>query len=156
MRIVLAAVARKPPSWVRQGFDEYVKRLPPQLLLTDVEVKPVSRDGSETADSAKRKEAERLREAIPPKALIIALDEHGSSWSTLELSTRLQCWMEDGRDVALLVGGADGLDPALLASANAVWSLSRLTLPHAFVPVIVAEQIYRAWSVLNHHPYHRA
>lgn len=156
MRIVLAAVARKPPSWVREGFDEYVKRLPPPLVLTAVEVKPVSRDGSETADSAKRKEAERLREAVPAKSRVIALDEHGSPWSTAELSTQLQRWMEDGRDVALLVGGADGLDPTLLKSADAVWSLSRLTLPHAFVPVIVAEQIYRAWSVLNHHPYHRA
>jgi 23S rRNA (pseudouridine1915-N3)-methyltransferase len=156
MRIVLATVARKPPSWVREGFEEYVKRLPPQLTLNRIEVKPLSRVDSESAESAKRREAERLREVIPGKARVIALDEHGNGWSTLELSTQLQRWMEDGRDVALLVGGADGLDAAILKSADAVWSLSRLTLPHAFVQVIVAEQIYRAWSVLNNHPYHRA
>lgn len=156
MRINLAVVARRPPAWVRDGFEEYRRRLPAQLQLEITEVKPVVRDGSETPASARRRERERLQAAIGARSRIVALDEHGAGWTTAELAAQLQRWMSDGRDLTLLVGGADGLDAPLLESADAVWSLSPLTLPHAFVPVIVAEQLYRAWSVLNHHPYHRA
>lgn len=141
---------------MREGFEEYRKRLPSQLTLTYSEVKPFTRSGSESAESSKRKEGERLRGVIPAKARVIALDEHGECWSTEELSAHVQRWMQDGRDLALLVGGADGLDATLIESADAVWSLSRLTLPHAFVPVLIAEQLYRAWSLFNNHPYHRA
>jgi 23S rRNA (pseudouridine1915-N3)-methyltransferase len=156
MRIVLAAVARKPPSWVREGFDEYRKRMPAALQLDYVEVRPLVRDGSDTAASAKRKEAERLQAVIGARSRLVALDEHGTAWTTVDLAALLQGWMGVGRDLTLAVGGADGLDDSLLKSADAVWSLSPLTLPHAFVPVIVAEQLYRAWSLLNNHPYHRA
>lgn len=156
MRVVLAAVAKRPPDWIREGFREYARRLPPQLSLTLSEVAPFARDGSQSAEAARRREAERLRAAVPEGASLIALDEHGRQWSTAELVTRLERWMQEGRDLAMLVGGADGLDPSIIEDADHVWSLSRLTLPHALVPVVLAEQLYRAWSLLNRHPYHRA
>ena len=156
MRVVLAAVAKRPPDWIRAGFREYAKRLPPQLSLTLSEVAPLARDGSQSAESARRREAERLRAVIPKGACLIALDEHGRQWSTQELAAQLERWMQEGRDLAMLVGGADGLDPSIIDSADHVWSLSRLTLPHALVPVVLAEQLYRAWSLLSRHPYHRA
>lgn len=156
MRVVLATVAKRPPEWIRAGFREYAKRLPRQLSLTLTEVAPLARDGSQSAESARRREAERLRAAIPSGARLIALDERGRQWSTLELAAQLERWVQDGRDLAMLVGGADGLDPAIMDSADYVWSLSRLTLPHALVPVVLAEQLYRAWSLLHRHPYHRA
>ncbi|MCG3201862.1 MAG: Ribosomal RNA large subunit methyltransferase H [Gammaproteobacteria bacterium] len=156
MRVVLAAVAKRPPDWIREGFREYARRLPPQLSLTLSEIAPFARDGSQSAEAARRREAERLRAAVPEGASLIALDEHGRQWSTAELVTRLERWMQEGRDLAMLVGGADGLDPSIIEDADHVWSLSRLTLPHALVPVVLAEQLYRAWSLLNRHPYHRA
>ncbi|MCC6716206.1 MAG: 23S rRNA (pseudouridine(1915)-N(3))-methyltransferase RlmH [Gammaproteobacteria bacterium] len=156
MRVVLAAVVKRSPDWIREGFREYAKRLPPQLSLALSEVAPVARDGSQSVASSRRREAERLRAAIPKGACLIALDQNGCQWSTAELAAQLERWMQEGRDLALLVGGADGLDPALIESAEHVWSLSRLTLPHALVPVVLAEQLYRAWSLLNRHPYHRA
>jgi 23S rRNA (pseudouridine1915-N3)-methyltransferase len=156
VRIVLAAVTKKPPDWVREGFQEYAKRLPPPLSLTFSEIAPLARDGSQSTESVKRREAERVRAAVPKGAAVVALDEHGRQWSTAELAGQLERWMREGRDLAMLVGGADGLDRSFIDGADHVWSLSRLTLPHAFVPVIVAEQLYRAWSLLNKHPYHRA
>lgn len=156
MRVVLAAVAKRPPDWIREGFREYARRLPPQLSLTLSEVAPLARDGSQSAEAARRREAVRLRAAVPEGACLIALDEHGRQWSTAELAARLERWMQEGRDLAMLVGGADGLDPSIIEGADHVWSLSRLTLPHALVPVVLAEQLYRVWSLLNRHPYHRA
>ena len=156
MRIQLVTVGRKPSAWVREGFEEYSKRLPAQLALNLVGVSPVARSSNQTAEAAKRQEALRITAAIPDGARVVALDEQGKQWSSAELARQLEHWMQDGRDVGMLVGSADGLDRALIDTADYVWSLSRLTLPHALVPVIVAEQLYRAWSLLNNHPYHRA
>ena len=142
------------PDWVEAGYADYVRRLPRELALELVEI-PVAARGK-NADLA------RLREAEGEKMLkaagasrIIALDERGESLDTAGWAKSLKQWMQDGRDVSLLVGGPDGLAPACLAAARARWSLSRLTFPHALVRVLVAEQLYRAWSLLQGHPYHR-
>lgn len=155
MRIHLLAVGERPDAWVEQGYREFARRLPPECALRLTEV-PAGRrtKGADVARLVER-EGERLLAAVPPGALVIALDVRGSSWSTEQLAERLGQWMQDGRDVALLVGGPDGLASACLARADLRWSLSPLTLPHALVRVIVAEQVYRAWTVCRGHPYHR-
>jgi len=116
---------------------------------------PTRGRGRRSGEAARRSEAERLRAALRAPARIIALDESGRQWSSGELAARLDGWRRDGRDVILAIGGPDGLDRPLLDAAEEVWSLSRLTLPHALVPIIVAEQLYRAWTIINKHPYHR-
>lgn len=155
MRIHLLAVGERPDDWVEQGYREFARRLPPECALRLTEV-PAGRRGK-NADIARlvEREGERLLAAVPAGALAIALDVRGVSWSTAQLAGRLEQWLQDGRDVALLVGGPDGLAPACLERAELRWSLSPLTLPHALVRVIVAEQIYRAWSICRGHPYHR-
>lgn len=155
MRLLLVAIGQKMPTWVSVGFDEYAKRLPPHLKLELVErpVSPWASRGDVTRSM--REEAESLRAAIPKHARVVALDERGSAWTTHRLSEHLAEWQRDGCDVALLIGGPDGLDPSLRDEAHLRWSLSNLTLPHPLVRVMVAEQLYRAWSVLSGHPYHR-
>lgn len=155
MRLLLLAIGQKMPAWITGGFDEYARRMPPHLKLDLVE-RPVSPWASR-GDVARsmREEAQVLRAAIPEDARIIALDERGSAWTTRQLSERLADWQMDGRDMVFLIGGPDGLDPPLCDEAHARWSLSKLTLPHPLVRVIVAEQLYRAWSLLSGHPYHR-
>ena len=160
MNIVLAAVGTRMPGWVDTAFRDYAKRLPPAFRLSLREV-PVAyrgaaaRKGGSVAEGVRR-EGEGLLRVVPNGARIVALDERGAVWSTAELTERLGSWLAQGRDTALLAGGPDGLAPACLARAELRWSLSRLTLPHALVRVIVAEQLWRAWSLLNRHPYHRA
>ncbi len=155
MRLLLLAVGQKMPAWVATAFSEYAGRLPPHLKLELIE-KPVSpwADRGDVA-RAMREEAAALDAAIPASSQRIALDEHGKPWSTRDLAGRLAGWQQDGCDVALLVGGPDGLDPGLKAGADQRWSLSPLTLPHPLVRVLVAEQLYRAWAILANHPYHR-
>lgn len=155
MRIHLLAVGERPEAWVEQGYREFARRLPPECALRLTEVPAGRRTrGADLARLVER-EGERLLAAVPDGALVVALDVRGSAWSTEQLAGRLGRWMQEGRDVALLVGGPDGLAPACLERAELRWSLSPLTLPHALVRVIVAEQIYRAWSVYRGHPYHR-
>jgi 23S rRNA (pseudouridine1915-N3)-methyltransferase len=156
MRLLLLAVGQKMPGWVSQGYGEYAKRLPPHLKLELVE-RPQSPWASR-GDAARgmREEAEALRGALPKNAHLVALDERGEPWTTKQLSAQLAQWQQSGSDVALLVGGPDGLDPALRAQAQQRWSLSPLTLPHPMVRILVAEQLYRAWTLLEGHPYHRA
>lgn len=155
MRLVLLAVGQKMPAWVTSGFDDYARRLPPHLKLELVE-RPASAWATR-GDIARsvREEAEGLRAAIPKGAWVVALDERGSGWSTTQLAGRLADWQQGGRDIALLIGGPDGLDTSLRDAADQRWSLSPLTLPHPLVRVLVAEQLYRAWSILAGHPYHR-
>ncbi len=156
MRILLAAIGQKMPAWVTTAWQDYSGRLPPHLALELAE-RPVSPwAGRGDAARGMREEAAALRAAIPDTAWRVALDERGQSWTTRKLSQRLEHWQTLGRPVALLIGGPDGLDPELRASADQHWSLSPLTLPHPMVRVIVAEQLYRAWSLLANHPYHRA
>lgn len=156
MRIHLLAVGQRMPGWIESGYTEFAQRLPPECRLELKQIVPGDRGKGRDPERVMVVEGERLLSALPKSARVIALDEHGQAWSSVELSGQMQAWMQDGRDVALLVGGADGLAPAVKARAESLWSLSNLTLPHALVRVLVAEQVYRAWSILKNHPYHRA
>lgn len=156
MRIHLLAVGTRMPDWVEAGFAEYAGRLPPECGLVLREIPPERRGKNPDVARLKAKEGERLLAAVPKGARIIALDVTGRAWSTEQLAERLGGWQQDGRDVALLVGGPDGLAPECLDRAEARWSLSPLTFPHPLVRIVLAEQLYRAWSILAGHPYHRA
>lgn len=156
MKIHLIAVGEKMPRWVQEGYLEYSKRLPRECGLHLVET-PLGHRGK-NADIARlvRAEGKQMLAAIPSGCRVIALDVQGKPWSTEKLSSQLNNWMGSGGDIALLVGGPDGLAADCLAQAQLKWSLSPLTLPHPLVRVLVAEQLYRAWSILRNHPYHRA
>jgi 23S rRNA (pseudouridine1915-N3)-methyltransferase len=154
VKIRLIAVGQRPPEWVAKGFSEYARRLPREMPFELVEVVPAARKNLPTAQ-ARALEAQRLLSQVGPRDLVIVLDEHGTTWSTLRLAEKLDDWRMQGRDVAFLVGGADGLDASCLERADEVVSLSAMTLPHALVRVLLAEQIYRAWTVISGHPYHR-
>jgi len=155
MRLVLAAVGQRPPAWADTAYDEFAKRFPPELRLELKAVKAEPRTAGKTATQMMAAEALRLEAACPKGARRVVLDERGSRLSTVQLAERLRFWLGDGRDVVLLVGGPDGLDPALKASGDETLRLSDLTLPHAFVRVLLAEALYRAWSLTTGHPYHR-
>lgn len=158
MRLHLIAVGKRPPAWVEQGYQEFAKRLPAQCAPGLIEIAPGRGSGKiRGADRERllREEGERVLAAIPAGSRVIALEVLGNLWSTEELAERLRQWLGEGRDVTLLVGGAEGLSSACRKRADELWSLSRLTLPHALVRIVVAEQLYRAWSILQHHPYHR-
>ena len=155
MRIHLIAVGQKMPAWVSQGFQEYSKRLPASCALKLVEIAPGHRGKSADIQRAIKREGDKMLAAIPQGARVIALDERGKSWTTLQLAEQMRGWMGEGCDVALLVGGPDGLSPECKARADQMWSLSALTLPHPLVRVVLAEQLYRGWSVTQGHPYHR-
>ena len=155
MRIHLICVGRRMPAWVEAGYAEYAKRMPPECTLHLIEVEPRQRGKTAGADLARGEEAQRLLKAIPKGAGVVALDGRGAGWGTEDLARELKGWLGGGRDQALLVGGPDGLDPACLERADQCWSLSRLTFPHPLVRVVLAEQIYRAWTLLKGHPYHR-
>ena len=143
------------PAWVQEGYQEYAKRMPPEIRLELVELKPEDRTSGKTTDKAKMLEGERLLAAVPQGATLIALDEKGRAVTTQGLSVMLSEWMRDGSNPAFLIGGADGLSDEVKQRANKLVSLSALTLPHAMVRVLLAEQLYRAWSILARHPYHR-
>ena len=154
MKLVLVAVGQRQPAWAETAYAEFAKRFPPELRLELRAVKAETR-GSKTPEQLMAAEALRLETALPKGARRVVLDEHGERLGTRQLAQRLQAWMGDGRDVALIVGGPDGLAAPLKASADETWRLSDLTLPHAFVRVLLAEALYRAWTVLVNHPYHR-
>ena len=155
VRIHLICVGRRMPDWVESGYLEYAKRLPPECALNLIEVEPLRRGKTSGAEQAREEEALRIERCIPKGSGVVALDGRGQGWSTEDLARQLTGWMGEGRDRALLVGGADGLADSILARSDQCWSLSRLTFPHPLVRVILAEQIYRAWTLLKGHPYHR-
>ena len=155
MRVYLITVANKAPGWVVEGFNEYAKRMPPEARIELVEVKPEPREGGKTAGQMMAAEAKRILAAIPKGAIVIALDERGRDTGTKALAQHLEAWLAGGRDVALIVGGPDGLAPEIKSKASSLLRLSSLTLPHALVRVVLAEALYRAWSVVKGHPYHR-
>lgn len=155
MRIHLLAVGKRMPQWVDAGVAEYVKRMPRECALQVTGVTPARRHKGQTPAQARAEEGERLLSAVPSGALLIALDERGRDLTSQALGQQLKQWLAGGRDVALLIGGPDGLDAACLERSDFTWSLSRLTLPHALVRVVVAEQLYRAGTILSGHPYHR-
>lgn len=155
MRIHLLAVGRRMPGWVNEAFADYSRRLPAECTLILHEIEPGRRGKSVSVARAIEEESGRLLKAIPKGASVIALDERGQSLSSTGLAQRLDHWLQQGRDLALLVGGADGLSEDCKQRADWHWSLSALTLPHALVRVLLAEQLYRAWSIHSNHPYHR-
>ena len=148
----LLAVGKRLPDWLEQGVAEYTKRLPRQAALEIVPVKP-STGGN--PDQVRAAEAERLLQAVNRDDVVVALDERGEQWTTRDLTARLGKWRDDGHNLALLIGGAEGLAPRCRERAQSVWGLSQLTLPHGVARLLVAEQIYRAWTLLTNHPYHR-
>ena len=143
------------PGWVDAGFEAYAKRMPREARLELVEVKAEPREGAPAVERLTQAEARRIRSAFPSDAFKVALDERGRACTTRELAERLQGWQMGGRDVAFIIGGPDGLAEGIRSEADWLWSLSSLTLPHALVRVVVAEQLYRASSILKNHPYHR-
>lgn len=154
MRLIILAIGDRIPTWAEDACAEYVRRMPREARLEIVAVKPEPR-GGQGAAQIKAAEAARLQARCPPGALRVALDERGRQVSTRELADLLAGWMQSGRDVAFFIGGADGLDAGLLAQADLKLALSRLTLPHALARVLLAEQLYRAASLIAGHPYHR-
>jgi 23S rRNA (pseudouridine1915-N3)-methyltransferase len=155
MRLIIAAVGTRMPGWVEEGFREFAKRLPRDCPLELLEVKAEPRTTGKTPAAMMAAEAERLRSALPTRRRLVVLDERGDDISTRQLSQRLARWMAEGDDVAFVIGGPDGLDPAFKDEAQEKLRLSSLTLPHAMVRPLLAEALYRAWSLLNNHPYHR-
>ena len=156
MRIHLIAVGTRMPSWVSEGYQEYAKRLPRECRLQLIEVPLSKRRKSLTAAQAKQQEGKAMLAALPKDCTVIALDVAGKSWGTEDLARNLHDWLGSGRDVALLVGGPDGLSPSCLDRADRRWSLSALTYPHPLVRIVLAEQLYRAWTLNTGHPYHRS
>jgi 23S rRNA (pseudouridine1915-N3)-methyltransferase len=155
MQLIIAAVGHKMPAWIETGFGEYAKRMPPELRLQLKEIKPVDRSGSKTAETAMAIECTRIEAILPKGACRVALDEHGLDLTTVQLAKHLTQWQQNGRDIAFIIGGADGLDARFKASADMLVRISSLTLPHGMVRVMLAEQLYRAWSITQNHPYHR-
>lgn len=154
MKIRLLTVGTRQPAWVKEGYEAYAKRMPRETTLVLEEVPAPARRGFEPARWIGA-EGVALLKAVRKDDRVIALDERGRGMTSLALAEEMARWRDDGRDVVLLVGGADGLAPECLARAEWRWSLSAGTLPHGLVRVVVAEQIYRAWSLLSGHPYHR-
>lgn len=155
MIIRLLAVGGKQPEWIQSGYQDYARRLPPECRLELVSIALGRRDRGGDPRAAIAEEGRKQSAALRPGARVVAMDERGRGWTTRELAARLQSWLDEGRGVDLLVGGPDGLHPDCRSSAEEVWSLSPLTLPHGMVRILVAEQLYRAWSLLRGHPYHR-
>lgn len=156
MKLHILAVGHKMPDWISTGFDEYAKRMPPELRIELREIKPEQRASGRSAQSVMAAERQRIEAALPKAARVIALDERGRDWTTMQLAGALPDWQHEGRDVAFVIGGADGLDPELKTRAELLLRVSSLTLPHGMVRVLLAEQLYRAWSITQNHPYHRA
>ena len=143
------------PAWVDAAFDEYAKRMPREMPVRLVEIKPEPRVEVTSVERLREAEGRRIQMASPPASFKVVLDERGRTCATRELAQRLEAWQMDGRDVAFVIGGPDGLSPAVRREADWLWSLTPLTLPHGLVRVVLAEQLYRACAILKNHPYHR-
>ncbi len=155
MRIKLIAVGTKMPKWVTTGYQEYKKRLTAELKLDLIEITPGPRTKGAAVSRAIEKESKQMLAAVDRNDFVIALDVTGESWDTGMLARNMEDWRMLGSNVCLLVGGPDGLSSGCLERAQQIWSLSALTYPHPLVRIILAEQLYRAWTLLNNHPYHR-
>lgn len=155
MNINLLSLGHKMPEWVNIAFQTYNERLPNHLKIHLLELSPISRQKGLSVAQIKSQEAESITKQLKPGSFNIALDERGKSISTAYLSKQLADWQMQGQDINIIIGGADGLDQRIIQQAHQSWSLSKLVFPHQLVRVIIAEQIYRAYSMLNNHPYHR-
>ncbi len=156
MRITLVAVGQRQPAWADAAVNEYLSRLPAEFKVESTLVKAEPRSGNVPLARSLSAEAARVRAAVPAGAWLIALDEHGKDWTTQQLADQLQRWRDSAEDIAFAIGGADGLDPGLKNDARTLLRISSMTLPHALARVVLAEQLYRAASILAGHPYHRA
>jgi 23S rRNA (pseudouridine1915-N3)-methyltransferase len=156
VHLQLITVGKRAPKWVQEGVTDYQRRLPPELATTLIEIEPAKQRSGAAAGRRMAEEHERIKKAISPRATVIALDKSGTSYTSEALSRQLAQWLGAGSDCALVVGGAEGLARECVHSADQIWSLSALTFPPALVRVMVLEQLYRAWTILNNHPYHRA
>jgi len=155
MKIYIIAIGTKMPSWVTQAYQDYAQRMPRECQLVLKEISAEKRTKNSDLNKIKIKEAEKLMAAIPRNCHVVALDVQGKQWSTEALADHLNTWMMSGRDIALLVGGPEGLTHEVRRQVKQLWSLSALTFPHPLVRVVLAEQLYRAWSITANHPYHR-
>lgn len=155
MKLCVVAVGHRMPEWIAAGYNEYARRMPRETRIELIEIKPEPRTTGKTTVQIKEAEAQRILGAIPHNALCVALDERGANWTTRQLSERMRQWMNEGWDVAFIIGGADGLHDSVKNRADQLLALSAMTMPHAMVRVLLAEQIYRAYSLLHNHPYHR-
>ncbi len=156
MKLRLLAVGTRMPAWVDAAFADYSRRLPAEYGFALQEIAVTPRGKNADIARLKRDEGEKILKALPRDTRLVTLDERGAQWSTEQLAARLSAWLQDARDVTLAIGGPDGHAPEVLARADESWGLSKLVLPHALVRVVVAEALYRAWSVNTNHPYHRA
>ncbi len=155
MKLLVVAVGTRMPSWVDAGFTEFARRMPREMPLELIEIKAEPRTTGKTVEAMQSAEAARIVTALPARCRRVILDEHGRDLTTAALAARLEAWREGGEDIALIVGGPDGLTDALKRDASESIRLSSLTLPHALVRPLLAEALYRAWSVTRNHPYHR-
>jgi 23S rRNA (pseudouridine1915-N3)-methyltransferase len=155
VRLLIAAIGQRQPAWAEAAYEDFAKRFPPELRLELKALKAEPRTTGKPPAALMAAEAQRIEAALPKGARRVVLDERGTRLTTAALADRLRFWMGDGRDVAFLIGGPDGLDAGLKASADETLRLSELTLPHAFVRILLAEGLYRAWSLTVNHPYHR-
>jgi len=156
MQLLVAAVGQRMPNWVTEAWNEYARRMPPGLALALREINLAKRGKNADTKRLAATESRALLDAMPARARVVALDLRGQSWSTEKLAAQLEQWMGEGRDVGFMIGGPDGIDAEILQSADDRWSLGPLTLPHPLVRVVLAEQLYRAWTITQNHPYHRA
>jgi len=156
MQLLVAAVGQRMPNWVTEAWTEYARRMPPTLGLSLREISLAKRSKNADTKRLTSIESKALYEAMPTRARVIALDVKGQAWSTEKLALRLEQWMGDGRDVGFMIGGPEGIDAQVMQKADDRWSLGPLTLPHPLVRVVLAEQLYRAWTITQNHPYHRA
>lgn len=156
MRFLIFAVGVRMPKWVEAGFDEYARRMPREAAIELVEIKPEKRGEGKKVEQLLVAETARILAALPAKCRIVAMDERGRQWTTAKLADSITGWMRNGGDTAFLLGGADGLDADIKNSADEILALSTMTLPHGLARILLAEQLYRAVSLINRHPYHRA
>ncbi|WP_298635036.1 23S rRNA (pseudouridine(1915)-N(3))-methyltransferase RlmH [uncultured Umboniibacter sp.] len=155
MKVTIIAVGTKMPAWVEAGCGEYIKRLPRDYNLRFIEIPVGARAKNPDIQRAKQSEADAILATIPKGDWVVALDVAGKIWSTEQLATHLDSWRMSGNNVCILIGGPDGYAPSVLARANQRWSMSHLTLPHPLVRIVLAEQLYRAHTILHNHPYHK-
>ncbi|WP_107804360.1 23S rRNA (pseudouridine(1915)-N(3))-methyltransferase RlmH [Nitrosomonas oligotropha] len=156
MKFFILAVGNKMPDWVEAGYAEYTKRLSHEINVNLIEIKPEKRVGGKPVEQLLQAEAQRIRSVLPPNCHIVVLDERGQQWTTVQFADVINTWMIEGEAIAFLIGGADGLHGDIKRTAHELMAISKLTLPHGLVRVLLAEQIYRAVSINKNHPYHRA
>lgn len=155
MKLLILAVGNKMPEWITSGFNEYSKRMPREATIALIEIKPEPRTTGKTVAQIMEAEAQRIENALPKDVTRVVLDERGAHLTTKQMAQKMHDWLGGGRDVAFIIGGADGLHESVRNSAQQLLALSALTLPHGMVRVLLAEQLYRAYSLLHNHPYHR-